>query len=184
MNETISNQFSPQNFSLRVEQREPLTSSLGEDEWLLVAARNPGSVTVEGEGRHTERRIRGNKVNIYSALSSVVAQILSLCRLLPAIWQRFTFNFLGGNLELIWDQNSISLHMVYPLHTPVVAMYVMFLGSEIYKIMKDLMSVLVWVMARLESWIRTEACNLSVIHVFHTYWGALQSFFNFVNGIQ
>lgn len=119
MNETISNQFSPQNFSLRVEQREPLTSSLGEDEWLLVAARNPGSVTVEGEGRHTERRIRGNKVNIYSALSSVVAQILSLCRLLPAIWQRFTFNFLGGNLELIWDQNSISLHMVYPLHTPV-----------------------------------------------------------------
>lgn len=121
MNETISNQFSPQNFSLRVEQREPLTSSLGEDEWLLVAARNPGSVTVEGEGRHTERRIRGNKVNIYSALSSVVAQILSLCRLLPAIWQRFTFNFLGGNLELIWDQNSISLHMVYPLHTPVGA---------------------------------------------------------------
>lgn len=108
-------------FSLRVEQREPLTSSLGEDEWLLVAARNPGSVTVEGEGRHTERRIRGNKVNIYSALSSVVAQILSLCRLLPAIWQRFTFNFLGGNLELIWDQNSISLHMVYPLHTPVGA---------------------------------------------------------------
>lgn len=121
MNETISNQFSPRNFSLRVEQREPPDIQSLEDEWLLVAARNPGSVTVEGEGRHTERRIRGNKVNIYSALSSVVAQILSLCRLLPAIWQRFTFNFLGGNLELIWDQNSISLHMVYPLHTPVGA---------------------------------------------------------------